>query len=76
MPRPAISQRIQRQNNIATFIAYLKFCRLSPAYHPCWANQFRIFDWVDERRIEMRAENRPHWVPSMRDSEMGARLLG
>lgn len=30
-------------------------------------------DWVDERRIEMRAEGRHHWVPSMRDFEMAER---
>ena len=67
MPRPAISQRIQRHNNLATFLAYLQFCRVHPAYHACFANQLRIFDWIDERRIEMLAEGRPHWVPSDRD---------
>jgi len=44
-----------------------------PAYHPCWANQLRIFDWIDERRIEMVAEGRPHWVPSMNDFEQAER---
>jgi len=65
--RRAISRRTSRQNDLATFLAYLKFCRLHPAYHTCWANQFRIFDWIDERRIEMLAEGRPHWVPSEHD---------
>jgi hypothetical protein len=55
-----ISQRTQRRNDLATFLVYLKFCRLHPAYHDCIANQLRIFDWIDERRIEMLAEGRPH----------------
>lgn len=67
--RLLMNQRTQRRNNLATFLAYLKFCRLHPAYHPCWANQLRILDWVEERRIEMRAEGRLHWVPSERDFE-------
>jgi len=68
-PQCPLRGRIQRQNNLATFLAYLKFCRLHPAYHPCWGNQLRIFDWIDERRIEMLAEGRPHWVPNDRDFE-------
>lgn len=67
MARPAISRRSQRQNSLATFIEYLRFCRQHPAYDACIANQFRIFDWIDERRIEMLAEGRRHWVPSERD---------
>ena len=67
--RRAISQRTQRQNELASFIEYLRFCRLRPSYHACIANQIHILDWVDERRIEMRAEGRPHWVPSERDFE-------
>lgn len=35
--------------------------------HPCWANQLRIFGWIDERRIEMLAEGRLHWVPTEHD---------
>jgi hypothetical protein len=66
-PRCGLRGRTQRQNDLATFIAYLKFCRRHPAYDPCWANQLRIFDWIDERRIEMLAEGRPHWVPSEHD---------
>lgn len=73
MSRQATSRRSQRQNSLATFLEYLKFCRLHPAYHPCFANQIRIFDWIDERRIEMMAEGRPHWVPSMRDFEQAMR---
>jgi hypothetical protein len=59
-PRCALRGRVQRQNDLATFLAYLKFCRLHPAYDACFANQLRIFDWIDERRIEMLAEGRPH----------------
>jgi hypothetical protein len=56
--------KAQQRNSLATFLAYLKFCRLNPAYHCCIANQIRIFDWIDDRRIEMHAEGRRHWVPS------------
>jgi len=69
----AMNQRIQRRNDLATFLAFLKFCRLHPAYHPCFANQLRILDWVDERRIEMRAEGRAHWIPSTHDFERAVR---
>lgn len=62
--RSAISRKTQCQNNLATFLAYLKFCRRHPAYHACIANQIRIFDWIDERRIEIRAEGWAHWVPN------------
>ena len=62
-----MNQRTSRQNSLASFLSYLQFCRLRPAYHACIANQMRIFDWVDERRIEMRAEGRRHWVPTDRD---------
>jgi hypothetical protein len=73
MARPAISQRIQQRNSLATFLAYLRFCRWHSTYHDCIANQLRIFDWIDERRIEMLAEGRPHWVPSMDDFECAER---
>jgi hypothetical protein len=61
--------RTSRRNDLASFIEYLRFCRWHPAYHACIANQIRVFDWIDERRIEMRAEGRPHWVPNDRDFE-------
>ena len=32
-----------------------------------------LMDWIDERRIEMQAEGRRHWVPSMRDFEQAMR---
>jgi len=70
--KTAMNQRTC-QNDLATFLAYLKFCRRHLAYHSCLANQLRIFDWIDERRIEMRAEGRPHWVPSTRDFEQAER---
>jgi len=73
MARPAISRRTQRHNDLATFLVHLKICRLHPTYKPCFANQLRILDWIDERRIEMRAEGRPHWVPSMDDFEQAER---
>jgi hypothetical protein len=28
------------------------------------ANYLMLMDWIDERRIEMQAEGRPHWVPT------------
>lgn len=69
----AMNRKAQRQNDLATFLAYLKFCRLCPAYLDCLANQLCIFDWIDERRIEMLEEGRPHWVPSTDDFERAAR---
>jgi|ERR1035441_9649995 hypothetical protein len=72
-PQCPSRRRTLRRNNLATFLAYLKFCRLLPTYHACIANQLRIFDWIDERRIEMLAEGRPHWVPSMRDFQQAER---
>jgi hypothetical protein len=69
----ALGWRSRRRNNHATFLAYLQFCRLRPAYHACIANQIHILDWIDERRIEMLAEGRPHWVPSERDFEQAMR---
>jgi len=59
-----LSSTARRRNGLATFIAYLCFCRETPRYHPCFANQLRIMDWIGERQIEMLAEGRPHWVPT------------
>lgn len=59
--------------DLASFLQYLRFCRQHPAYHACIANQLRIFHWIDERRIEMLAEGRPHWVPTDRDFEQAER---
>jgi hypothetical protein len=59
----------QRQLRIATLAAYIRFCRTHPAYRVCLANQLWIMNWTDERRIEMLAEGRPHWIPFMEDFE-------
>jgi len=32
-----------------------------------------LMHWIDERRIEMQAEGRQHWVPSVRDFEQAMR---
>jgi len=72
-PRCPLRGRTQRRNDLASFIEYLRFCRLHPTYHACIANQLRIFDWIDERRVEMLADGRPHWVPSTRDFEQAER---
>ena len=66
-PQCPLGRRTRRQNNLATFLAYLKFCRLQPGYHACFANQLRIMDWISERQIEMLAEGRRQWVPTDRD---------
>ena len=67
------SQTAVRRNRLATFIAYLRFCQNTPMYPDSLANQLRILDWSDERRIEMLAEGRPHWIPSMDDFELAMR---
>jgi hypothetical protein len=71
-----MNQRTQRENDLATFHAYIRFCRQHPAYRHSMSNQIRIMDWIDECRIERLAEGRPHWVPSMRDFEMAERDCG
>lgn len=71
--RSAMTRKDQRQNNLATFLAYLKFRRLDSTYFDCMANQMQIFRWIDERRIEMLAEGRPHWVPSLDDFDRAVR---
>ncbi len=63
----------ERQFSVATMGQYAKFCRERPSYHHSWPNQLRVMDWVHERRIEMLAEGRPHWVPSVEDFERGVR---
>jgi hypothetical protein len=37
------------------------------------ANYLMLMDWIDERRIEMQAEGRRHWVPSSWDFERAMR---
>jgi hypothetical protein len=36
-------------------------------------NYLMLMDWIDERRIEMQAEGRRHWVPSSWDFEQAMR---
>jgi len=67
------SQKAQQLNNLATVIAYDRFCHLNSSYHHSMSNQLRIFNWLDDRRIEMLAEGRPHWVPSTHDFEQAVR---
>jgi hypothetical protein len=67
------SKTAQRRNRLAAIIAYHRFCCDHSMYHHSMAKQLRIFDWVDDRRIEMTAEGRPHWVPSERDFEQAMR---
>lgn len=62
-----VSRKAQRLNSLATAIAYDRFCHLNSSYHHTMANQLQIMRWIDERRIEMLAEGRPHWVPTQRD---------
>jgi hypothetical protein len=68
-----LSQKAQQLNRLATVIAYHRFCCENSRYQHGMANQLRIMDWIDERRIEMVAEGRPHWVPSMDDFERAMR---
>jgi hypothetical protein len=60
-------------NDVATFLAYLDFCRLHSRYHHSMPNQIQLFEWIADRRIEMLAEGRPHWVPSTDDFQRAAR---
>jgi hypothetical protein len=57
------------RNNLATIMAYHRFCCQDSRYHHTMSNQLHMMRWVDERRIEMLAEGRPHWVPNERDFE-------
>jgi len=72
----ALSHQVQTQIEIATIITHCTFCGSHPEYYECWANQIRIMDWLDDRHIEMVAEGRPHWIPSMNDFERVARDCG
>jgi len=69
----ALSQKVQQRIRVATIFAYSRFCRECLAYHHTLANYLMLMDWIDERRIEMQAEGRRHWVPSMRDFEQAMR---
>jgi hypothetical protein len=69
-PQCRLQKRIQRRNSVATIMAYHRFCCKNSRYHHTMSNQLHMMRGVDERRIEMLAEGRPHWVPSMRDFEL------
>lgn len=68
-----MNRRNQRRSNLANFLTYLRFCRQHPAYRACFANQIQSFEWLEDRRIEMLAEGRPHWVPATHDFERAER---
>jgi len=71
-PSP-LSLRDQQRISVATTIAYSRFRRECLAYHHTLANYLMLMHWIDERRIEMQAEGRRHWVPSVRDFEQAMR---
>ena len=64
-----LSQKSQQRIRVATTLAYHRFHCESSRYHHTTANYLMLMDWIDERRIEMQAEGRRHWVPSTRDFE-------
>ena len=68
-----LSQRTQQQMSVATIIAYSRFRCECSAYHHTLGNYLMLMHWIDERRIEMQAEGRQHWVPSVRDFEQAMR---
>lgn len=68
-----LSQRDQQRIKAATARAYFSFCGECSAYHHTLANYLILMDWIDERRIEMQAEGRRYWVPSVRDFEQAMR---
>ena len=70
---PPLSPKAEQQISVATIIAYSRFRREVSAYHHSLANYLRLMHWIDERRIEMQAEGRRHWVPSVRDFEQAMR---
>ena len=47
--------------------------RVFGIYHHTTANYLMLMDWIDERRIEMLAEGRRHWVPMDWDFEQAMR---
>jgi len=69
LPQTLSSEAAQRRNRLATILAYHRFCCEHRRYPHTMSNQLQIMRWVDDRRIEMLAEGRPHWVPSMDDFE-------
>ena len=70
---PPLSQRDQQRISVATTLAYHRFRCECSAYHHTLGNYLMLMHWIDERRIEMQAEGRRHWVPSVRDFEQAMR---
>ena len=68
-----LSQRAQQQISVATTIAYSRFRCECSQYHHSLGNYLMLMGWIDERRIEMQAEGRRLWVPSIRDFEQAMR---
>jgi hypothetical protein len=68
-----LSQKSQQQIRVATARAYFRFCNECPTCPHNMVNYLMLMDWIDERRIEMEAEGRRHWVPSVRDFEQAMR---
>ena len=68
-----LTQRAQQRVSLATTIAYSRFRCECSAYHHTLGNYLMLMHWIDERRIEMQAEGRRHWVPSVRDFEQAMR---
>jgi hypothetical protein len=68
-----LTQRAQQRVSLATTIAYSRFRCECSAYHHTLANYLMLMHWIDERRIEMQAEGRRHWISSVRDFEQAMR---
>jgi len=68
-----LSQRDQQRISVVTTLAYHRFRCECSAYHHTLGNYLMLMHWIDERRIEMQAKGRRHWVPSVRDFEQAMR---
>ena len=68
-----LSDKAQQQIKVATTLAYHKFRCECSVYHHTLGNYLMLMHWIDERRIEMQAEGRRYWVPSVRDFEQALR---
>ena len=68
-----LSQKAQQRIRVATTLAYHRFRCESSRYHHTIANYLMLMGWIDERRIEMLAEGRRHWVPSLWEFEQAMR---
>ena len=68
-----LSPKAEQQISVATIIAYSRFRRECLEYDHTLANYLMLMHWIDQRRIEMQAEGRRHWVPSPRDFEQAMR---